>query len=408
VTDAERPPVQSDEPARSEREIAEELRLRPALPPVTRLSRKVLIGLGAAASIGIGGVLVVALQGQEAETEQSELYNTDRIAQADGLGTLPRDYSSLPRQVPQLGPPLPGDLGRPILNAQERGQAVPVPPQPGPPMPPVNPATPPVDPAVQRAQQEREAARTSSLFSGTETASSPPAVASAPVASPMPTEPSTPQTLGRGEAFLTRDANRRTISPDRVRALASPYMLQAGAVIPAALITGLRSDLPGQVTAQVTSPVYDSPTGRHLLVPQGSRIIGHYDAEVGFGQERVLLVWNRLIYPDGRSIVLERLPGADAAGHAGLGGRVNNHWGRLIKAGLLSTLLGVGAELGTNGESDLVRAIREGAQDTLNEAGQQIVQRELAIRPTITIQPGHPVRVIVTRDLVLEPAGASR
>jgi hypothetical protein len=109
-------------------------------------------------------------------------------------------------------------------------------------------------------------------------------------------------------------------------------VLQAGAVISAALITGIRSDLPGQITAQVTENVYDSPTGKILLVPQGTRVIGQYDSGVGFGQRRVLLVWNRLIFPNGRSIVLERQPGADAEGYAGLEDGVDYHWGELFKA----------------------------------------------------------------------------
>ena len=124
-------------------------------------------------------------------------------------------------------------------------------------------------------------------------------------------------------------------------------MLQAGNVIPASLITGIRSDLPGQITAQVTENVYDSPTGRFLLIPQGARLIGIYDSQVAFGQSRVLLVWTRLIMPNGRSIVLERQPGADTAGYAGLEDEVDNHWGALFKAALLSTLLGVGSELGS-------------------------------------------------------------
>lgn len=127
-----------------------------------------------------------------------------------------------------------------------------------------------------------------------------------------------------------------------------PYILQAGAVIPAALITGIRSDLPGQITAQVTENVYDSPTGSLLLIPQGTRIIGQYDDDVTFGQRRVLLVWNRLILPGGRSIVLERLPGADASGYAGLEDCVDYHWWDLMRAAGLSTLLAVGAELATS------------------------------------------------------------
>jgi type IV secretion system protein VirB10 len=186
-------------------------------------------------------------------------------------------------------------------------------------------------------------------------------------------------------------------------------MVQAGTIIPAALITGIRSDLPGQITAQVTENVYDSQSGRFLLVPQGTRLIGIYDSQVSFGQSRVLLVWTRLIMPNGRSIVLERQPGTDTAGYAGLEDEVDNHWGALFKAALLSTLLGVGSELGAGSDSStgnnggLIQALRLGASDSLNQTGQKIVQRNLNIQPTLTIRPGFPVRVIVNRDLLLEP-----
>jgi type IV secretion system protein VirB10 len=216
----------------------------------------------------------------------------------------------------------------------------------------------------------------------------------------------TPTAQERQLAFLNQAVNRHTVSPDRVMAPASANILQAGAVIPAALITGIRSDLPGQITAQVTENVHDSPTGRILLIPQGTRIIGQYDNGVGFGQRRVLLVWNRLIFPNGRSIVLERQPGADAEGYAGLEDDVDYHWGELFKAAVLSTILSVGASAGTSGsDSDLVSALREGASDSIGQTGRQIVQRQLNIAPTLTIRPGFPVRVIVTRDLVLEPYG---
>lgn len=302
------------------------------------------------------------------------------------------------------------DMGRPILSAQQQGQAVPlvlVAVSPG-----VPPSAPPqVDLAIQQARQEREAARTSRLFLGQASTGNSAAEQRAVIPSEgspliVPGEPAPAASAsGRGESFLARDTDRRTVSSDRVRAPASPYVVQAGSTIPAALVTGLRSDLPGQVLAQVTEPVYDSPTGRHLLIPQGSRLIGQYDAEVGYGQERVLLVWNRLILLDGRSLVLERQPGADAAGYAGLQDRVDNHWGRLFRAGLISTFLGVGAELGNEGDSDIARAIRDGAQESIGDARQEVVRRQLEVRPTLAVRPGHLVRVIVTRDLVLEPYG---
>lgn len=405
---------QTEERVKIEGELAHELRLRPTAPRVTRLSRKVLIALGATASLGIGGALMVALQGRDDEDRPSELHNTDRVAQADGLGQLPRDYSGLPRPsepVPQLGPPLPGDMGRPILSAQRRGEVVPLPPSYGAPGVASPTSAPPIDSAIQQARQEREAARTSRLFlsdaSGGASAASPAtdAQVTSPVSPPGEIQPASPPP-GRGEAFLARIVDRRTVSTDRVRGPASPYVLQAGSTIPAALVTGLRSDLPGQVVAQVTEPVYDSPTGRHLLIPQGSRLIGQYDAEVGYGQERLLLVWTRLMLPDGKSIVLERQPGTDGAGFAGLQDRVDNHWGRLFRAGVLSTLLGIGAELSNDSDSDIARALRDGAQESIDDAGQEVVRRQLEIRPTLTVRPGHPVRVIVTRDLVLEPYGA--
>jgi ParB/RepB/Spo0J family partition protein len=182
---------------------------------------------------------------------------------------------------------------------------------------------------------------------------------------------------------------------------------QAGGGIPAALITGIRSDLPGEITAQVTENIFDTPTGRAKLVPQGARLIGIYDSQVAFGQSRVLLVWTRLIMPNGRSIVLERQQGADAGGYSGLEDEIDNHWAELFKAALLSTILGVGAELGsganTGSNTDIIQALRLSAANSLNQTGQQVVRRNLNIQPTLTIRPGFPVRVIVNRDLVLEP-----
>ena len=381
------------------------MRLRAEAPRVTRLSRKVLAGLGIAAGVGIGGALIFALQGRHDNGAPAELFSTETRTTADGLQGLPRDYSG----IPQLGPPLPGDLGRPIVSAQERGQPVPL----AGPHP-----VPSVSAEEQRRLQETEAARVSRLFASTETRSAGPlatttsGMASANVSTVpdlaslgLVPQPSTPTAQERQLAFLNAPVDRRTVASDRIAAPPSPYVVQAGTVIPAALITGIRSDLPGQITAQVTENVYDSPTGHLLLIPQGTRLVGQYDNSVGFGQRRVLLVWNRLILPNGKSIVLERQPGADSEGYAGLEDGVDYHWWDLAKAAALSTLLGVGAELATNDSDRLVSAIQGGAQNTINDAGQQIVRQQLSIQPTLTIRPGFPVRVIVTRDLVLEPYG---
>ena len=148
------------------------------------------------------------------------------------------------------------------------------------------------DPAEQRRLAELEAARVSQLFIGTQnrgpsTGARQPAfgIGAPPVAG------ATQQTaLDQQLAFLNAPIDRRTVSEDRISPPPSPYILQAGAIISAALMTGIRSDLPGQITAQVTENVYDSPSGRYLLIPQGTRLIGEYDSGVGFGQRRVLLV----------------------------------------------------------------------------------------------------------------------
>ncbi|MFN3945267.1 MAG: TrbI/VirB10 family protein [Allosphingosinicella sp.] len=402
---------------RPEREVAAELRLRPERPRVVRLSRRVLGLLAGISAAALGGALIWALQTSRPEAP-AELYNTENRTTADGLARLPQDYAGVPRNVPQLGPPLPGDLGRPMLDAGVQPG-----PMPGAPVP-AAPAAAPVDPEAQRLAEERrriaqemEAARASRLFAaetrsqgspvqqagdGQETSlpalSNPFGLPALGSPQPLPTDNE------RRLAFLDGPANRRTVSADRVQGPASPHVVQAGAVIAAALITGLRSDLPGQVTAHVTEHVYDGPTGRTLLIPQGARLIGQYDAQVSFGQSRALLVWTRLIMPNGRSVVLERQPGADAAGFAGLEDGVDNHWGQIFRAAAISTLLAVGSEAGTGAdESELIRAIRRGSADSISQVGRQLVGRSLNVQPTLTVRPGFPVRVILTRDLVLEP-----
>ncbi len=385
-------PREEDDGAAGAPRSPQEMRLRSGRAPVTRLSRKVLLGLGAAAALGVGGALFIALKPQQ-QTTGSELYNTNNRNTPDGLATLPKDYTGLPRNAPQLGPPLPGDLGRPILNAGAPAPGMPA------------PAT-AEDPEKQRLAQEQEAARTSHLFTTTSIGIQAAPTAPVPAPAPSPTSPAAAGLTSQDHklAFLNGDADRRTTSPGRVQPPASPYILQAGSVIPASLITGLRSDLPGEVTAQVTEDVYDSPTGKTLLIPQGARLVGQYDAQIAFGQSRALLVWNRVIMPNGTSVVLERQPGTDTEGYAGLEDEVDNHWGMLFKAALLSTILSVGAEAGTSdSENNLAQAIRQGASQSLNQAGEQVVSRSLSIQPTITIRPGFPVRVLVTHDLVLEP-----
>jgi type IV secretory pathway VirB10-like protein len=389
--------MSGQQPDGGDRSLAAELRLRPERPRVTRISRKVLIGLGTVASVSIFGLTYWALQSHGVKPEYQNLYNTQNQNVADGVASLPSNYGDLPKPAPQLGPPLPGDLGPPILHA-EQGSNTPI----------------GTNAGNQQLIQEQDSARTSSLF--VQTASASTALQQGQVGSTTPGQSSGAagnQSAGQSSdqnmqdqklAFLNGPSAAPTVSAKRLTPAASPYIIQAGSVIPAALITGIESDLPGQITAQVTENVYDSPTGQYLLIPQGARLIGEYNSEVAYAQTRIQLIWTRLIMPDGKSVVLDNQPGADTQGYSGLQDGVNNHWGALFEAALLSTFLSVGAEAGTsNQENNLIQAIRSGASDSFNQAGQQVVERELNIQPTLTIRPGCPVRVIVTRDLVLAP-----
>jgi type IV secretory pathway VirB10-like protein len=369
------------------------LRLRAERPGITRLSRKVLAGGTALALLLISSAVLWALRSSGPHNPApDELYNTDHRSVADGLATLPQDYAAVPREVPRLGSPLPGDFGRPIATLE--GQAAPV----------------SIDAEQQRANQETEAARTSKVFA--------PTTVRAAQSQGSSGEPLTNLTSSSDETFaqngqdrkllfVNAPVDRRTTSPDRLSRPVSPFVVQAGMIIPAALITGIRSDLPGQIVAQVTATVYDTPTGRTKLIPPGARLIGTFDSQLAFGQSRVLLVWTRLIMPNGRSIVLERQPGADSGGYSGVEDEVDNHWAELFKSALLSTILGIGAELrsgtDTASNTDIIQALRSSAANSLNQTGQQAVRRSLNIQPTLTIRPGYRVNVIVNRDLVLEP-----
>jgi type IV secretion system protein VirB10 len=189
----------------------------------------------------------------------------------------------------------------------------------------------------------------------------------------------------------------------------SKYEIKAGTIIPSLLITGLNSDLPGQITAQVRENVYDTATGRYLLIPQGTRLVGEYDSKVAYGQDRALIVWSRLIMPNGNSISLEGMPGVDMSGYAGLSDKVNNHYARLLTGVILGSVIGAGAQVATGGQGTAFNAPSfgqlavSGAAQNINQAGQQITQRNLNMQPTIEIRPGLKLNVFVTKDMILRP-----
>ena len=188
----------------------------------------------------------------------------------------------------------------------------------------------------------------------------------------------------------------------------SRYEVKAGAVIPVLLVTGINSDLPGNVIGMVRENVYDTRSGDYLLIPQGTRVLGSYDSMVSYGQKRVLVSWSRMIRPDGSSIVIENMPGSDLAGSAGYKDRVDNHFDRLVGGALLSSLLSVGATVsqGTyTDEASMSTQQRMAASVGQNIAttGSQITRKNLDIQPTLIIRAGRSVNILVNKDMILSP-----
>ncbi|WP_241044327.1 TrbI/VirB10 family protein [Achromobacter xylosoxidans] len=399
----------------------ETVALRAQPRPVTRLNRRTLAILAGGLSVAVLGALMWSLQPQRRTVnEQTELYNVDRVSRSEGLDQLPADYSKLPPTlppgVPELGPPLPGDLGPAIVNSQQPAVAA--------------YAAPGHDPAeaerLARLKEAEEAAASSVFFRiGTQQAApvaqsqvaAAPGFAANAAFDPMaagpastaaqPADPTAVQNRQDQKESFQQAGTSETRNSGNLQMPASPYQVMAGTVVAGALVTGIKSDLPGDVIATVTEPVYDTATGRFLLIPQGSRILGRYNSQVSYGQSRVQVVWSRIILPDTSSLTLDNLAGTDPAGYAGLEDGVDWHWDRIFAGAVLTTLLGVGAELAApenrqNGDRVII-AGRDSLQDSVNQVGQEMTRRNLNIQPTLTERPGLPVRIIVNRDLVLRP-----
>ena len=199
-------------------------------------------------------------------------------------------------------------------------------------------------------------------------------------------------------------------NPHALQKPVSPYEVQAGTILSATLITGLNTSVPGEIVAQIRSNIYDTVSGRYLLIPKGSKLLGQYDSQVAYGQERVLLVFNRIIRPDGSSILLSKFTGADLHGAAGLQGDVNNHWSRILGAATISTLLSFGAGATTDNMSNdntFYRGSKQsallGAASNISDIGQNLTNRAINVQPTITLPPGYQFDVIVKKDMVLAP-----
>ncbi|HEX8442398.1 MAG TPA: TrbI/VirB10 family protein [Allosphingosinicella sp.] len=392
------------------KEDPETLVLRGAPRPVVRFRRGLIIGISGAVAASLAALAWLALEPPSFRMVAGADEGRDPPAKAapDALAGAPSSYG----EVPRLGPPLPGDLGRPILEHQRRvEQQALISSTPSAPSPPDN-ARAAAAAERQRRGAAEEAARRSGVIvqlagrvdaGGSSTPVEPGVADSAKLPAPAPAISPPPQ-AGPVRRLEFSRSESGDFNQHSLRASPSPWTLAAGTIIPASLITGLNSDLPGTVFAQVTESVRDSATGRTVLIPQGARLVGSYDSLVAFGQKRALLVWQRIVFPDGSSIRLDNMPAADLAGFAGLRDGVDLHTWRLLSGIALSTLFGVGTELSFgSGESDLVRAIRESTQQNAARAGDRIISRNLEVQPTLTVRPGWPLRVVIHKDLVLRP-----
>ena len=384
-------------------------------PKARTLRRGPLLTSVGILSAFVGIALVVALTPKSDPAKGASPNLTDApnkdIALPDSVRDAPENNANL-HQSPRLGPPLHGEQPGPAgagpsegprqAMREERIKAL---------SSPIlvemeNPTL--ADQGGQPLAHGPAAAGASALASpdGVPGASAPPA----PVAT-LAAGMADPNMQQHKNDFLTRDGlNNTSYVSQAIATPRSPYEVKAGTVIPMSLITGINSDLPGQIVGQVRENVYDTVTGNYLLIPQGSRLIATYDSSVTFGQERVLVCWNRLIRPDGISIALECMPGVDLAGYAGFSDEVDNHWWRVITGVALGTLVSATAQASQGNVSGYNPTIPQlwasNAGGAVNQAGQAITQKNLAIQPTIKVRPGFSVNVLVTKDIVLTPYNA--
>jgi type IV secretory pathway VirB10-like protein len=395
-------------------------------PGVKRFNRKMLAIIGVIAGVVIILAFAVGLQPPKVKAPEPVATTAKPPVPNAVVNSLPGDYDTV---VPQLGEPRPGDLG--TINGTTGADDA------------ANPNAPPrqqtpIEQYVQQAELDRlrneDRARSATVSFANEggndaaTASQPSTGAldaiqlqqrllelaqrgggGAPGAIPAGANLSARDDANRQDdktefAGRTRDTEfdlHTTVQRPR-----SPYTLFAGTILPCVLTQGINSDLPGQIGCMISQNVYDTVTGQHLLLPQGTKVIGTYDSRIAYGQGRVLVVWTRLLRPDGSTLSLEGMPGIDLSGYAGLTGHVNNHYLRLLGGVVLGSVLGASAQIavGANSQNPSFSQLAiQGAGQNINEAGQQITRKNLNIQPTIEVPPGGRLNIFATKDLILPP-----
>ena len=397
---------------------AETLTGRAPAPSVKRFNRRTLAVLSAVAAIVVTLAFAVGLQRptrKAAAAPEGAVRSPLPGAAVSALPSSYQDYGNTPgNAVPKLGEPRPGDIGGFASSSGTRALS-------------------PLEQYQQQQDMERlkreDQARIATVgFSGGGAGAETVVTRAAGITDPAAAALSdrlldvADRSLGvPGGAPSTRDDDNgqndkaRFLDKDRdtdfqlrhgVQYPRSPFTMFAGTVVPCVMTQGINSDLPGQIGCMVSQNVYDTVTGRHLLIPQGTKAIGTYDSRIAYGQSRVLVVWTRLLRPDGSWVSLEGMPGTDLSGYAGLTGHVDNHYGRLVSGVVLGSIIGAGAQVGAgaNNQNPSFSALAvQGAAENINQAGQQITRKNLQIQPTIEVRPGSRLNIFATKDLILPP-----
>lgn len=383
----------------------------PAASPVPRLSRRIV------AALFIAGVAVLSILVYTIFQRAEPARRTDEPP---------------PAAVPIE--PAPSSVGSVVPGYRPDTLEVPAEPDPDPPAVAQRPPPPPPEPPGvaerrDRILRHRDDLLRDALVAGTSIAgeaaaaqrgAEPVLFADIPAAAPAAAVPALggpfdaaddPNLRSRKDEF-----SRRSHAPDSGRVYATPPSptaateIRPGTIIPAILITGINTDLPGQILAQVARDVRDTLTGDHVLIPRGSRLVGAYDSHVAFGQRRALVSWSSIQLPDGSTLPIDNMPGADPAGLAGFRDKVNNHYLRTFAGATMLSVISAGAQLSQpdraayDPQGRRLTAEEQIAADLgrqWSEVGEQLVTRNLDVQPSLAIRPGYRFRVVVTRDLVL-------
>ncbi len=396
--------------------------LHPPAPTGTRFNRKMLMILASVAGLVMIFAFMAALQPpkkltprEEAEESAKKPQTTNYAPTPEAISTAPDTYAGL-RSFQEAQQIKRGDIpGKGAIPDEGVGSVKAISPA------SINQYNAQAGggvPQLSEAEKERLDARKSPIRFLNAPSTTPQASSLPPIPAVLPAQVNVPVMPWQKDDDQNMQAAKRDFVVDNEKATKdvyvksgvisplSKYEVKAGSIIPGVMITGINSDLPGKLTGQVRENVYDTVTGKYLLIPQGTRVIGTYDSKVAYSQERVLIVWTRLIFPNGDSIDLEGMAGVDLSGYAGMKDKVNNHYGKLITGVVLSSMLSAGAKVaaGNNdvGTATFSQQATSGAAQQVSTVGAKFADRNLNVQPTIEIRPGMKFNVFVNKDLILK------